>query len=198
MPGSKHGIPHPPPSGAPSPKGEGFGRPIPLPSPLGEGVTRSVTDEVSGQRPPAAGLGPAPTRKMGPSLYPCRGGCPHPPAVPPEPHLSPPAQKARSQPVEIPPKGYRQLSGSGNRPNQSTVHPRLCEDCQGRLIGGPRKMGVQGADSISNTANGFDLWPPLGGSLVPFCPCRRNSPRRAKFRALFNPQTPRRSLRSWT
>ena len=24
MPGSKHGIPHPPPSGAPSPKGEGF------------------------------------------------------------------------------------------------------------------------------------------------------------------------------
>ena len=53
MPGSKHGIPHPPPSGAPSPKGEGFGRPIPLPSPLGEGVTRSVTDEVCGQRPPA-------------------------------------------------------------------------------------------------------------------------------------------------
>ena len=62
------GYLNPPPSGAPSP--------------LGEGVTRSVTDEVSGQRPPAAGLGPAPTRKMGPSLYPCRGGCPHPPAVP--------------------------------------------------------------------------------------------------------------------
>ena len=37
MPGSTHGIPHLPPSGAPSPKGEGFGRPIPLPSPLGEG-----------------------------------------------------------------------------------------------------------------------------------------------------------------
>ena len=30
---------------------------------------------------PRAGLGPAPTRKMGMSLYPCRGGCPHPPAV---------------------------------------------------------------------------------------------------------------------
>ena len=66
----------------PSPKGEGRGMGLPKPSPLGEGVTRSVTDEVSGQRPPAAGLGPAPTRKMGPSLYPCRGGCPHPPAVP--------------------------------------------------------------------------------------------------------------------
>ena len=38
MPGSTHGIPHLPPSGAPSPKGEGFGRPIPLPSPLGEGA----------------------------------------------------------------------------------------------------------------------------------------------------------------
>ena len=28
---------------------------------------------------PRAGLGPAPTREMGPSLYPRRGGCPHPP-----------------------------------------------------------------------------------------------------------------------
>ena len=50
MPGSTHGIPHPPPSGAPSPKGEGFGRPIPLPSPLGEGGTRSVTDEAGAPR----------------------------------------------------------------------------------------------------------------------------------------------------
>src|SRR5699024_9077498 len=74
MPGSKHGIPHPPPSGAPSPKGEGFGRPIPLPSPLGEGVTRSVTDEVSGQRPPAAGLGPAPMQRHTPFRALRRGG----------------------------------------------------------------------------------------------------------------------------
>ena len=46
-------IPHPPPSGAPSPKGEGRGVGFQKPSPLGEGVTRSVTDEVRGQRPPA-------------------------------------------------------------------------------------------------------------------------------------------------
>ena len=31
---------------------------------------------------PRAGLGPAPTKGMEPSLHLCRGGCPHPPAVP--------------------------------------------------------------------------------------------------------------------
>ena len=36
-----------------APKGEGRGVGFQKPSPLGEGVTRSVTDEVSGQRPPA-------------------------------------------------------------------------------------------------------------------------------------------------
>ena len=65
----RHGFAAPP-----SPKGEGRGMGLPKPSPLGEGVTRSVTDEVSGQRPPAAGLGPAPMQRHTPFRALRRGG----------------------------------------------------------------------------------------------------------------------------
>ena len=45
----------------------------------------------------------------------------------PEPHLSPPTQKARFQPVGALPKGYRTLSGSGDRRGRNRLsHPRLC------------------------------------------------------------------------
>src|SRR5699024_7660361 len=104
MPGSKHGIPHPPPSGAPSPKGEGFGRPIPLPSPLGEGVTRSVMDEVSGQRPPAGRSGTGPYEEDGTVSVSAQGQVPSPARRSSEPHLSPTHTKARSPPIEETPK----------------------------------------------------------------------------------------------
>ena len=59
-----------------------------------------------------------------------------------EPYLSPTHTKARFQPVGAPPKGYRKLSGSGNRRETSQLsHPRLCDDEPCRLIGGPRKQG---------------------------------------------------------
>ena len=61
---------------------------------------------------------------------------------PSEPHLSPATTKARFQPGEETPKGCCKLSGSGDRTETSQLsHPRLCVDCQGGLIGGPRKWG---------------------------------------------------------
>ena len=72
---------------------------------------------------------------------------------PSEPHLSPATTKARFQPGEETPKGCCKLSGSGDRTETSQLsHPRLCVDRQGGLIGGPRKMGVQGGASISDGA----------------------------------------------
>ena len=61
---------------------------------------------------------------------------------PSEPHLSPTTTKARFQPGGETPKGCWKLSGSGDRTETSQLsHPRLCVDCQGGLIGGPRKWG---------------------------------------------------------
>ena len=69
-----------------------------------------------------------------------RGGCPHPPAGPLSQTRAPPTQKARFPPIEETPKGYRTLSGSGNRRETSQLsHPRLCDNCLACLIGGPRK-----------------------------------------------------------
>ena len=43
------------------------------------------------------------------------------------------------------PKGYRLLSGSGYRRETSQLsYPRLCDNRQGHLIGGPRKTGDRG------------------------------------------------------
>ena len=61
-----------------------------------------------------AGLGPAPTeirKHLGIRR-------------PSEPNLSPAATKARFQPVGIPPKGYRKLSGSGHRPEANPLSTR--------------------------------------------------------------------------
>ena len=77
------------------------------------------------------------------------------------------------------------------RQHQSPYHPRLCENHERSLIGGPRKKGVQGGDSMENEAEGpkFDLWlPPVplwllsGHPERSSPPQRRNSPSPARKR----------------
>ena len=82
-----------------------------------------------------------PYAKSKPLRYSRRGGaCPS--RRSPEPHLSPTHTKARFPPEGAPPKGYRTLSGSGNRTETSQLnHPRLCDDRQGGLIGALVKRG---------------------------------------------------------
>ena len=84
--------------------------------------------------------------------------------------------------------------------SQSSHHPRLCENHERSLIGGPRKMGVQGGDSMENEAERpkFDLWlPPVplwllsGHPERSSPPGRRNPPSPARKRQLL----PRRNLR---
>ncbi len=81
MPGSTHGIPHPPPSGAPSPKGEGRGMPFKAFPFRGRWLAEGQTDEAGGQRPPACRRGDRRRLRAEPKSPPSRrGGCPHPPA----------------------------------------------------------------------------------------------------------------------
>ena len=120
---------------------------------------------------------------------------PSPARRPSEPNLSPPAQKARFPPIEAIPKGYRQLSGSGNRRETIQLsHPRLCDNRQARLIGSPVNGGP-GADSpcqgemLRSDRGGrvAVLWArsarrPRPPAILWFLSHRweRNSPRRAK------------------
>ena len=101
---------------------------------------------------------------------------------PSEPHLSPTTTKARFQPGEETPKGYRKLSGSGDRTGTSQLsHPRLCVDCPRRLIGGPRKMGVQGGASISDGAKPHSICgSPLAVLWLLSARAESNPPRRAE------------------
>ena len=68
--------------------------------------------------------------------------------------------------------------------SQSSHHPRLCENHERSLIGGPRKKGVQGGDSMENEAQGpkFDLWlPPVPLWLLSGHPERSSPPQAAKY-----------------
>ena len=101
---------------------------------------------------------------------------------PSEPHLSPTTTKARFQPGGETPKGCRKLSGSGHRTETSQLsHPRLCVDRQGGLIGGPRKMGVQGGASISDGAKPHSICgSPLAVLWLLSARAESNPPRRAE------------------
>ena len=88
------------------------------------------------------------------------------------------------------------------RQRQSPPHPRLWENHKRSLIGGPRKMGDQGGDSMENEAEGpkFDLWlPPVplwllsGHPERSSPPGRRNSPSPAP-QVPKSPRRPRRQL----
>ena len=70
------------------------------------------------------------------------------------------------------------------RQRQSPHHPRLCKNHKRSLIGGPRKMGVQGGDSMENEAERpkFDLWlPPVPLWLLSGHPERSSPPQAAKY-----------------
>ena len=70
------------------------------------------------------------------------------------------------------------------RQHQSPYHPRLCVALPCPLIGDPRKMGVQGGDSMENEAQGpkFDLWlPPVPLWLLSGHPERSSPPQAAKY-----------------
>ena len=101
--------------------------------PKGVGMMSSVARQRGwGIAPPAGRSGTGPYEKPNPFRS----------RRPSEPHLSPTTTKARFQPGGETPKGYRKLSGSGDRTGTSQLsHPRLCVDCPRRLIGGPRKWG---------------------------------------------------------
>ena len=101
--------------------------------PKGVGMMSSVARQRGwGIAPPAGRSGTGPYEKPNPFRS----------RRPSEPHLSPTTTKARFQPGEETPKGYRKLSSSGDRTGTSQLsHPRLCVDRQGGLIGGPRKWG---------------------------------------------------------
>src|SRR5699024_5116815 len=51
--------------------------------------------------------------------------------------------------------------------------PRLCDGRPVCLIGGPVNGGPGGSQHIGWGEATFDLWLSLGGSLVPFCPGRK-------------------------
>ena len=68
----------------------------------------------------------------------------------PEPHLSPSNSKGALSIDRSTLKGYRPLSGSGNRMETIQLsHPRLCDDEPCRLIGGSRKQGVRRKATMS-------------------------------------------------
>ena len=87
------------------------------------------------------------------------------------------------------------------RQYQSPHHPRLGENHKRSLIGGPRKMGVQGGDSMENEAEGpkFDLWlPPVPLWLLSGHP-ERSSPPQRRNTPNPTPQVPtHRALVRWT
>ena len=70
------------------------------------------------------------------------------PPTPPR-NLCPTMPKARPQTGKPPHRETHPGSDSGGgRQRQSPHHPRLCENHKRSLIGGPRKMGVQGVGDI--------------------------------------------------
>ena len=85
--------------------------------------------------------------------------------------------------------------------SQSSHHPRLCENHERSLIGGPRKKGVQGGDSMENEAERpkFDLWlPPVPLWLLSGHP-ERSSPQQRRNTPGPAPQVPsHRALVRWT
>ena len=98
--------------------------------------------------------------------------------------------------LENPPR-QRQRWG---RQRQSPSHPRLCVDLPCPLIGGPRKMGVQGGDSMENEAEGpkFDLWlPPVPLWLLSGHPERSSPPHAAKYPRPGAQAPPHRALLRW-
>ena len=94
----------------------------------------------------------------------------------PTPHKGAPVDRGTTTPGN--PLRQRQRWG---RQRQSPHHPRLWENHKRSLIGGPRKMGVQGGDSMENEAEGpkFDLWlPPVPLWLLSGHPERSSPPLR--------------------
>ena len=112
------------------------------------------------------------------------GGGHHPPSTTAQlvPHRITKARVQTEEPHALgnPPR-QRQRWG---RQRQSPHHPRLCENHKRSLIGGPRKKGVQGGDSMENEAEGpkFDLWlPPVPLWLLSGHPERSSPPQAAKY-----------------
>ena len=65
----------------------------------------------------------------------------------PSARLEPRRRQRRFQKGEFQAFDYFPVSGSERRGESGQLSdPRLCDDCQARLIGGPRKMGVQGGE----------------------------------------------------
>ena len=102
----------------------------------------------------------------------------------PEPHLSPSNSKGALSIDRSTLKGYRPLSGSGNRMETIQLnHPRLCDDEPCRLIGGSRKQGVRRKATMSTKCSSGAV---PGGVLVTLPPWakslaarrRRNLPAR--------------------
>ena len=66
--------------------------------------------------------------------------------------ITPPPQQRRSQQGECPAFDYCPASGSERRGAMCRLsHPRLCDDCQGRLIGGPPCNYPRSAHRIRET-----------------------------------------------
>ena len=110
----------------------------PKPSPRGEGGWPPGQTDEGADFGPLVGAAPCGRSETPRLRFPCRDGCPHPPAVPPPHNLGPPPPKALSA------RGVpclRLLPGERQRKTREKRHPRLCVDCQGILIGAPVKWG---------------------------------------------------------
>ena len=97
----------------------------------------------------------------------------------PTAHKGAPSNRGTTM-LESPPR-QRQRWGEKS---QSPHHPRLCVNLPCNLIGGPRKKGGQGGDSMENEAERpkFDLWlPPVPLWLLSGHPERSSPPQAAKL-----------------
>ena len=118
--------------------------------PLSENISGALLLSVGAHsvRPRAAEVvGPYGVYRTGFCIFVGAGVLTRPPF--PSARLEPRRRQRRFQKGEFQAFDYFPVSGSERRGESGQLSdPRLCDDCQARLIGGPRKMGVQGVSGM--------------------------------------------------